>query len=204
MLMSLHDLKGAGTNPSTCILTKLTSSLLPPPSHTMDDWGTSVWDTADPIDLRPPAATTTILAPPPLTPPPITPLTAASDGFNDFDEFGEDLQMNTNTGMDMGGDGEDDFGDDFGDFGDGEVVEGFGEQQQETFALPTQTVTGEWEPLRLDPLPTPQELAGMVEEILDTVWKLPDPGEVMTSEDIRQVEGLNQILVTPERFVPYQ
>ena len=152
----------------------------------MDDWGTSVWDTpTEPIDLG-------LSKPASLSPPP-----EPSPALDEFDDFGEPGEPSSST--------QDDFGDDFGDFDGGiqiqadmEAFEGDIGGFQDTFTTPIPSSTT-WVPLRLDPLPSSKELSGMVEEILDSVWLLPDAEEVMTGEDIRQVEGLNQVLVTPER-----
>lgn len=147
------------------------------------DWGTSVWDTSsEPInDLL---LSTAKLSTPSIATPQV-------DSFNDFDDFGETVEPGT-----------DDFGDDFGDFGEGgDNTATFdnadvGRFQETQSFVPPPAI---WEPLHLDPLPPPAELRSMVEEMLNAVWPLSNPADVMTDEDIRQVEGLNQILVGPER-----
>ncbi|KIJ37464.1 hypothetical protein M422DRAFT_211579 [Sphaerobolus stellatus SS14] len=162
----------------------------------MDDWGLSVWDTPTDTPDSQPSQSTSILPPPPSEPNP------ASD---DFDDFGEPEDPASTT--------QDDFGDDFGDFDDGVQMqtdigafeeEDIGDGFQDTFAAAIPPPRATWEPLRLDRLPPPKELTGMVEDILDDVWPLLDAGEVMTGEGIREVEGLNQVLVTSESRELYQ
>ncbi|KAF8592650.1 hypothetical protein K439DRAFT_1656073 [Ramaria rubella] len=161
----------------------------------MDEWGSSVWDTpVDPLKSGPWLSG---------LPPPSIPVSEATltESFNDLD-FGEAAQPAD----------DDDFGDDFGDFDDGgeQTMEfadgrigGFREAEpvHEEFMLPS-SVT--WEPLRLDPLPPPPRLAEQVQELLHPIWSLSTLEELMTHEDIRQVEGLGQILVTPDSRTLYQ
>lgn len=167
----------------------------------MDEWGTSIWDTPSEPLSQPPLEK---LAPP-ITPPAFhevsEPAPEVSGSlvlpttFDDF-EFGEAAQPVA----------DDDFGDDFGDFDEGQSVEfedddmkGFREADLMPKEPPPPIVT--WEPLRLDPLPPSSELFQRVQELLGHTWSSPNPGDLMTSEDIRQVEGLGQILVTPDRCV---
>lgn len=149
----------------------------------MDDWGLSVWDT--PSDGL---QTTSQLK--------FTENAFAGDeDSTDLGEVTDFVSSKTFT--------DDDFGDDFGEFGDGDHVS-FGDNEdmvefgdEDTFQdfppLPT------WEPLRLDPWPSPTELAASVDSLLQTTWKLPSLSTFLTNDNIRQVEGPNQILVTPER-----
>jgi hypothetical protein len=124
------------------------------------------------------------------------PSSSSSQGDDDFDDFGT-ARTEPSDAQD------DDFGD-FGDFGDagemGTAVD-FGEDMafsQEVHI--TGSLESEWEPLRLDPMPSKADLQRQVEEVLGTIWTN-DISEFTTGEDIRQVEGVSQILVTPERFV---
>jgi hypothetical protein len=117
------------------------------------------------------------------------PSIAQEDDFGDFGDFGE------TEGLEGGGDfGHDtDFGQD-GDFGD------FSEDatlHEEPIPGPSHTV---WEPLRLNPLPSEEDLERQINRILDPVW-IRDISLLTTDDDIRQAEGVSQILVTPERFV---
>lgn len=163
----------------------------------MDEWGTAVWDTpSEPIPqpserLVPPASPLTFhdVSEPALEPSgslvPPTP----------FDDYAEAAQP-----ADDG-----DFGDDFGEFDGGQSIDvedgdmsGFREIEAMPAFTPPPPVAS-WEPLRLDPLPPPQELSEHVLELLAQIWTPADPGTLMTSEDIRQVEGLSQVLVAPER-----
>lgn len=60
-----------------------------------------------------------------------------------------------------------------------------------------------WEPLRLDPTPSQELLHDQLDTILAPVWANEDLSTVTTQDDIRQVEGISQILVTAERHVQY-
>jgi hypothetical protein len=99
-------------------------------------------------------------------------------------------------------DADDDFGD-FGDFGEGQGVGdaadfsetvAFGEEVRKPAAN-----TADWEPLRLDPIPSRSELHKQVNDILGPIWADDDISQVTTDEEIREVEGISRILVTPER-----
>ncbi|KAF8528791.1 hypothetical protein BU17DRAFT_73085 [Hysterangium stoloniferum] len=154
----------------------------------MDDWGTSVWDTSEPTDHK---TTFDGLSLSPF-PAPSEPAVSRVPPFDENSDFGEVVQPV----------GDDDFGDDFGDFDDGEnMVFDESDLGGFTFAPPPLAT---WEPLRLDPFPSPGELAEQVQSVLSNVWPLSDAEELMTSEDIRQVEGANQVLVTPGSRSLYQ
>lgn len=158
----------------------------------MDDdvFGTSVWS----IPSHPPA-TATAEQPPltaPLPPPqPSDDFEDPQDQFDDFDNFEAPVET-TNGGTD-----DDDFGD-FGDFGDAEILEGgiaadrYGFEQAPTLASVF--------PLELDPMPDKSELRRQVDELLGPVVG-PIDWNVVTDEPIREREGPDQILVTPERWV---
>lgn len=114
------------------------------------------------------------------------PSIAQEDDFGDFGDFGEaeDLEGDRDFAHDP------DFGQD-GDFGD------FPEDatlHEEPISGPSHTT---WEPLRLTPLPSREDLERQINHILDPVW-IRDISSLTTDEDIRQAEGVNQILVTPE------
>jgi len=162
----------------------------------MDDWGTSVWDTSEPTDHK---TTFDGLS---LSPFPVPSESVLSEAlpFDENGDFGEIVQPV----------GDDAFEDDFGDFDDGENmafdesdIGGFSsvEPVPAAFAPPPLAT---WEPLRLDPLPSPAELSGYVQSVLSNVWPLSNAVELTTSEDIRQAEGINQVLVTPGSRSLYQ
>ncbi|PCH41465.1 hypothetical protein WOLCODRAFT_137405 [Wolfiporia cocos MD-104 SS10] len=124
---------------------------------------------------------------------PISP--ASADGFDDFDDFTTPAE----TIVASGDEAEDDFGD-FGDFG--EAAQGAPAFEDAAFGdedprVPGPSSGADWEPLRLDPLPPRQDLQDQVDEILGPLWATIDMS-LLTDEDIRQVSGLNQTLVTPE------
>jgi hypothetical protein len=161
----------------------------------MDEWGTSIWDTPSDAVPQPPLE---ILSPPAfhnISEP--APDPSASPAPLDNLDFGEAVQPAEDDG----------FGDDFGDFDEGQSIafedgdmSGFREADpMPGFTPPPPTAT--WEPLRLDPLPPLSELFEQVQELLAPVWGPVNPEELMTSEGIREVEGLGQMLVTPERWV---
>lgn len=153
----------------------------------MDDdlaFGASVWAASEPAAVRP------IITPPPVT---------QAVSFDDFDDFGPPTDAETT--HDDGGD--DDFGD-FGDFGEAEDLAtpaDFGEEgvvfEEMRIAGPSSQYA-DWEPLRLDPMPSRGELEAQVNDILAPVWDQ-DISQFTTDEEIREVEGVSQILATPER-----
>lgn len=156
----------------------------------------SVWGAAtDPSPIPSPK-------PPTLAPPlddfPPAPSSSQGDGDDDFDDFGTAPSGAPSEMQD------DDFGD-FGDFGEAEASgtpadfgdDGFGQQEPiEGPPIPD----SDWEPLKLDPLPSRMELRSQLEDVLGPVWD-DDISEYTTGEDVRQVEGVSQILVTAERYV---
>lgn len=150
-----------------------------------DDFGSSVWATpaTGAISLLSPNASTTI------------------SQFDDFDEFG--LQEDVSNREDD----DDEFGD-FGDFGQAEDTteefggsSGFNEPELEPAAGPS---LWDWEPLRFDSHPSRQRLETQIQEILGPLWSNDDLGEALTDEDVREVGGLAQILVTPDSRALYQ
>jgi hypothetical protein len=157
-----------------------------------DDFSfTSVWGApSDPSSLPSSLNQTVVL---PVTDFPAS--SSSSQGDDDFDDFGT-----ARTGPSDAQD--DDFGD-FGDFGDAEEMvapadfENVGFGQEVPIAGPT-IPEWDWEPLRLDPTPSRTDLQNQVDEMLGPIWA-DDISEFTTAEDIRQVEGVSQILVTAER-----
>ncbi|KDQ21095.1 hypothetical protein BOTBODRAFT_27094 [Botryobasidium botryosum FD-172 SS1] len=133
---------------------------------------------------------------------PTTSAIVDDSAFDDFDDFRDPIAASTSAAITAD---DDDFGD-FGDFGDVDD-NGFGDvgaafPAADDFASgtfqPLPAAPDVWEPLRLDPLPSALELNERVQSILSPLWAHIDPEKIMTSEDIRQVEGLGQVLVTPE------
>lgn len=121
-----------------------------------------------------------------------------ADGDDDFDDFGTAPSGAPSEMPD------DDFGD-FGDFGEAETSgtpadfgdDGFG-QQVPTAGPPIPD--SDWEPLMLEPLPSRTDLQSQLDNILGPILD-DDISEYTTGEDLRQVEGLSQILITAERYV---
>ncbi|KAL5530118.1 hypothetical protein ACEPAF_6375 [Sanghuangporus sanghuang] len=124
------------------------------------------------------------------------------DAFADDDfEFSAPIQPSDSAGEDN------DFGD-FGNFGDaieGEIGEGFARPvpfpDEGAF---TPQDSSDWDALRLRPLPSNKVLKAQIEDILEPLSNDADASEFLTDDDIRQVGGLNQILVTPESRALYQ
>jgi Domain of unknown function (DUF5102) len=149
----------------------------------MDDdltFGVSVWGAPDePID---PSSSTPFRIP-------VHPGTS-----DEFDDFGEPAPTTLKGGDD----------DDFGDFGDAEEainVAEFGE----TVAFGEEVRINErlesaWQPLRLDPIPSREVLRQQIDDILEPIWADEDVSRLTTEEDIRQAEGISQILISSERF----
>ena len=154
----------------------------------MDDdiFGTSVWSTPS----YPPANSAVQQSISTVQPPPSQPsdhFADSQDQFDDFDNFGGPAETS-----DTGG-GVDD--DDFGDaeiVGEGTATDGFGFEQTPALAPVI--------PLQLDPMPGKGELRSQVDELLGPVVGLVD-WSIVTDEPIREREGPDQILVTPERWV---
>ncbi|KAJ3822508.1 hypothetical protein F5880DRAFT_1624185 [Lentinula raphanica] len=121
----------------------------------------------------------------------------ADDSFDDFDDFGP---TETPSGQDIAEDDED-----FGDFGD------FGDATEDIAVTPavfpetpvagpsTSRTSTDWQPLVLDPFPDRQQLEQDIDEILEPIWDDEETLEqVFTKDGIRDIEGVNQILVTNE------
>lgn len=167
----------------------------------MDDdlsFGASIWASSS---SEPPSKETksSIAEPsfPAFKPPSHADTSFRSEAFDDNDfDFDAPVQATTTANED------DDFGD-FGDFGetvDGDALGGF--SQPTTFAeedAVTSPYETEWKALQLDPLPSTSGLKDGIGDILQPLWSTLDASEFLTDDDIRQVGGLNQILVTAER-----
>ncbi|KAG9016916.1 hypothetical protein FRB93_009446 [Tulasnella sp. JGI-2019a] len=110
------------------------------------------------------------------------------DDFGDFGDFG-DAPLQT---VDMGGFDEDDAG--FGASGNAFA--------SSSFASPI--AHKNWRPLQLDPLPSLQDLTEQVDELLAPLWDERLSDSVWSGEGIREVEGISQILVTPESRTMYK
>jgi Domain of unknown function (DUF5102) len=147
-----------------------------------EDFGSSVWatSTSDVVSLSSPDYPTF---------PPASFTVNRFDGFDGFE-----------TQKDVSGNDEDD--DEFGDFGDfGQAEEDVGASGH--FNEPAVSVAGssswDWEPLNFDPRPSRQRLETQIEEVLGPLWNDDDTSQTLTDEDVREVGGLAQILVTPDR-----
>ena len=145
-----------------------------------EDFGSSVWATPSTgvISLLSPNVSSTI------------------SQFDGFDDFGtqEDVARHE--------DDDDEFGD-FGEFGQAEdTTEEFGGSSgfKETELEPAADSSSlDWEPLRLDSHPSRQMLETQIEELLGPLWSNDNLDDALTDEDVREVGGLAQILVTPDR-----
>jgi hypothetical protein len=136
----------------------------------------SVWGSSEPVIPPPPAK------------------------LDDFDDFGSPIE----TAQPLAEE-DDDFGD-FGDFGDDEQTStgpGFGDSEEFGNEMPVAGPSShaDWEPLNLDPMPDREGLQEQVNHILAPIWGDYDISQVTTKEGIREVEGISQILVNPERYV---
>ncbi|CCM05555.1 uncharacterized protein FIBRA_07782 [Fibroporia radiculosa] len=153
----------------------------------MDDdisLGASVWGApASPVAIRPivpsfPSAGT------------------SNDGFDDFDNF-ETPPETTSMSAD---DADDDFGD-FGDFGEPQEVRYTSTFEEDAGFGADVRIPGpsgiDWGPLQINPMPSREDLQNQVDEILGPLWASIDLTR-LSEEDIRQAEGLNQTLVTPQ------
>lgn len=145
-----------------------------------------------------PAPAPSLLSPPPPPSLPSSSPAASHDQLDDFDDFHTPLESKTPSLAQ-----EDDFAD-FGDFGEvGGSDVNFIFEEDTAFSEETQGPESSqlnWSSLRLDPLPSAQDLSLQLEGILGPVWpyKLSD---LTRDEDIRQVEGIGQILTTSTRCV---
>ena len=160
-----------------------------------DDFGSSVWAT--------PASRLVSLSSPDYPTYPQASFTV-NPRFDDLDGFG--TQKDEPRGGDGSG-GDDDDDDEFGDFGDFGQAEGIteGSGNSGNFSDPAAAVpvagssSQDWEPLCFDPHPSRQMLEVQIEEMLGPLWNADDTSQALTDEDVREVGGLAQILVTPDR-----
>lgn len=148
-------------------------------SISMEDdltFGVSVWDTiASPEGVSPIKTRLPIPQPP----------ESSDSGFDDFEDF--------NTAPTSAVEAQDDFGD-FEEFGESPTVTASFNNQ----ALLRTPSERDWQSLRLDPLPGRSELEAEIHRILEPLWADEDSA-VTTDDPIREIEGIAQILVTPER-----
>lgn len=151
------------------------------------DFGASVWGAPERISLS--------VSPPTFSEPSPAP-SSSQDGFEDFDDFGTPAE----TIAASGDEADDDFGD-FGDFGEVAQVEGVSGFEGEEFEqpIPTPRPPTDWQPLRLDASSSRDDLQRQIDMILGPLWPA-DNSSHFTDDPIRQVEGLNQLLVTRERY----
>ena len=142
-----------------------------------EDFGTSIWatTTSDRVSLSSP----------------------------DYPTFPQpSLTVNQSDDVSVEEDGDDEFGD-FGEFGQAEgIAEDIGNSGH--FSEPATSVAGpssswDWEPLQFDPHPSQQTLEAQIDEILGPLWNTDDTSQALTDEDVREVGGLAQVLVTSDR-----
>ena len=126
------------------------------------------------------------------------PSSAQDSTFDDFDDYGTPAETLAASGDEL----DDDFGD-FGDFGAGvQVVNGatFDASAFDTEDIFTPRPPADWHALHLDPIPSREDLQDHINNILGPLWTSDDPSHYL-DDPIRQVDGLHQTLVTPERYV---
>src|SRR6266404_721192 len=153
-----------------------------------EDFGSAVWATPGPasgaVSLLPSDFST------------MPHISSTISQFNDFDEFGHQEDVSKHE------DDDDEFGD-FGEFGQAEDMTGeFGNSSafEEREPKPAAgSLSWDWEPLRFDSYTSRQILETQIEEILGPLWSSDDLDDALTDEDVREVGGLAQILVTPDR-----
>jgi hypothetical protein len=161
---------------------------------TFDD--ASVWGTSSAQDPKPPQEPLAGSSSSTFT----SPSQNRNDTFGDDDfDFGAPSQNFIPITED-----EDDFGD-FGDFGDADAdsnATAFADDEPSAFTsqdFDNSPIYNEWEALRLDPMPPGPALRSGIGDILRPFWDKFGSNQFLTDEDIRQVGGTNQILVSPER-----
>ena len=159
-------------------------------------FGASVWGAPasplPPLSVKPP---TFAISPAPST---------APDDFDDFDNFRTPAETTAGSGDERD---DDDFGD-FGDFGETQQLPATASFQTSfegvTYAEPESiggpSISRDWQALRLDPLPSHEELQEQIDELLGPLW-IHDDTSHLTDDAIREVGGLNQTLVTNERYL---
>lgn len=150
----------------------------------MDDdfLGTAVWgNPTDPPRLLSLASTSFSIPSP-------------TPSHDDFDDFHTPPQTQNPSIVQ-----DDDFAD-FGDFGGPELTfkeEGAFEPGLVQIAESSQLT---WPTLHLDPLPSEEDLKQRIEELVGPAW-IQDLSDFTMDGEIRQVEGVAQILVEPARCV---
>ena len=106
----------------------------------------------------------------------------------DFDDFGPPDESNQEAIED------DDFGD-FGDFGEAPPDESLASEE----AVDFEQLPSHWRTLQLDPFPSRSSLENEIIQTLGPLWQHEDISDVTTDENIREAEGISQILLTPDR-----
>lgn len=147
----------------------------------MDDdltFGASVWAASTPLDI---VSTSWATSPP-----------KPDATLDDFDDFGPPDESNLETIDD------DDFGD-FGDFGEAHEGESLALEEDLNFGQHPLPGPSHWRPLQLDPFPSRSSLENEINETLVPIWQYEDISDVTTDENIREAEGISQILLTPDR-----
>jgi hypothetical protein len=146
----------------------------------MDDdltFSASVWAASTPIDIT---SKSWAITPPKL-----------DETSDDFDDFGPPDESSLEVIED------DDFGD-FGDFGEAHEGEPLTSEGVNFGQLPLPGPS-HWRPLQLDPFPSRPSLENEINETLAPIWQYEDISDVTTDENIREAEGISQILLMPER-----
>ena len=153
----------------------------------MDDdlmFGASVWATSTPVEISSTSKATSSSN---------LEYGAAIHGVaNDFDNFGPPDESYGEAIED------DDFGD-FGDFGEAYVGGSLALDEGVNFEQLPLPGSSHWRPLQLDPFPSRSSLENEINEALAPIWQYEDISDVTTDEDIREAEGIAQILLTPDR-----
>ena len=111
---------------------------------------------------------------------------------NDFDDFGPPDESNREAVDD------DDFGD-FGDFDEAHEGESLAMEEGVNFEQLSLPGPSHWHPVQLDPFPSRSSLENEINGILEPIWQYEDISDVTTDENIREAEGISQILLTPNR-----
>jgi hypothetical protein len=121
-----------------------------------------------------------------------------SASFDDdgFEDFGQAQQVAAGDAA-----GDEDFGD-FGDFEDtgGGFEEGNAFDGQRSFPGPSSRTHPDYTALNIDPMPSRSELQDAIDAILGPLWENDDLSGVLNNEGIREVGGVNQVLITQERY----
>ncbi|TRM68130.1 hypothetical protein BD626DRAFT_480872 [Schizophyllum amplum] len=162
----------------------------------MDDpFAASVWDAPEPVDIFADKRSSLTVPKSPFEEDEFgmqqngaPPDAAEDDGFGDFDDFGAPAEA-----------GEDD--DDFGDFGDADEAEAndvFDDGAGAGYGVAGPSTRADWAPLRLEPMPARTELVEDINAIIAPIWEHDDVRSCVTDQGVREAEGVNQILTSPE------